>query len=197
MSHPVRSVCVFCGSAPGADPVHLDNAKAFGRALAQAGIGMVYGGGGVGLMGACARAALDAGGRVLGVIPEFLCTPELALKEAELEVVPSMHARKAVMFERADAFAVLPGGVGTMEEIIELLSWARLNLHRKPVVFLDTDGFWRPLFALIDHTVAEGFTPQVFTALYRSVDRVDDLLPAIEAMAAATAESGPTPIALI
>ena len=158
---------------------------------------LVYGGGGVGLMGACARAALEAGGRVLGVIPAFLRTPELALEDAELEVVASMHERKAAMFERADAFVILPGGVGTLEEAIELLSWARLNLHRKPVVFLDAGGYWRPLFALIDHTVAQGFTPRLFTALYRSVDRVDEVLPALDEMARATAESAPAPIALI
>ena len=197
MTLPIRSVCVFCGSAPGADPVHLDNARAFGRVLAGAGITLVYGGGGIGLMGACARAALDAGGRVLGIIPEFLFTPELALREAELEVVASMHERKATMFERADAMVVLPGGIGTLEEIIEILSWGRLNLHRKPVVFLDTGGYWRPLFALIDHTVAEGFTPQVFTALYRAVPEVADVLPELEAMARTTAEAGPSPIALV
>ena len=197
MTLPIRSVCVFCGSAPGRHRVHLDNARAFGRAVAGAGITLVYGGGGIGLMGACARAALDAGGRVLGIIPEFLFTPELALREAELEVVASMHDRKAIMFERADAVVVLPGGIGTMEEIIEILSWARLNLHRKPVVFLDTDGYWRPLFDLIDHTVAEGFTPQLFTALYRAVPEVADILPELEALARATAEAGPSPIALV
>jgi uncharacterized protein (TIGR00730 family) len=197
VSETIRSVCVFCGSAPGRDPGHLDDARAFGRLVAGAGLTLVYGGGGIGLMGACARAALEAGGRVLGVIPAFLRTPELALEDADLEVVATMHERKAVMFERADAFAILPGGVGTMEEVIELLSWARLNLHRKPVVFLDTEGYWGPLFAAIDHTVAEGFTPQVFTALYRGVATVEELIPAMRDMAQSTAERGPTPIALI
>jgi uncharacterized protein (TIGR00730 family) len=197
VSEAIRSVCVFCGSAPGRDHRRIDDARAFGRHVAEAGLTLVYGGGGVGLMGACARAALEGGGRVQGVIPAFLRTPELALEDAELEVVASMHERKAMMFERADAFAILPGGVGTLEEAIELLSWARLNLHRKPVVFLDADGYWRPLFALIEHTVAEAFTPQLFTALYRSVDRVEDVLPALEEMARVTAETEPAPIALI
>jgi uncharacterized protein (TIGR00730 family) len=197
VTHAIASVCVFCGSSPGRDPLHMETARDLGRALAAGGRTLVYGGGGVGLMGACARAALDAGGRAVGVIPQFLCTPELALNEAELQVVGSMHERKAAMFERADAFAILPGGIGTLEEAIELLSWARMNLHRKPAVFLDTGGYWRPLFDLIDHTVAQGFTPGVFTALYRSVATVDEVLPALDAMARATAEAGETPIALI
>ena len=135
-------------------------------------------------MGACARAAVSGGGQVLGVIPEFLRLPEVAYEAAELVVVASMHERKAVMFREADGFAVLPGGVGTLEEAIELLSWARLQLHAKPVVFLNQAGFWDPLFGLIDHTVRQGFTPPAFTAAYQAVERVEDLLPTLQAMAA-------------
>lgn len=199
MSHALSSmnaVCVFCGSASGRDPRHAEDAAALGRALACAGVTLVYGGGGVGLMGVAARAALEAGGRVVGVIPRFLQTPELALAEAELVPVDTMHARKAEMFARADGFVVLPGGIGTLEEAVELLSWARLNLHRKPVVFLNAGGYWTPLFALIDHTIAEGFTPAAFRALWREVDRVEDVLPAL-AMAAESVRAGEAPLDLI
>jgi len=168
----------------GADAAYAEQAAAFGAILADAGVRLVYGGGAIGLMGACAREVVARGGRVLGVIPGFLRMPEVAYEAAELVVVSSMHERKAVMFREADAFAVLPGGVGTLEEAIELLSWARLNLHAKPVVFLNTGGFWTPLFELIDHTVRQGFTPPQFVQAYRAVERVEDLLPALEAMAA-------------
>jgi hypothetical protein len=175
----------------------VENAAALGRELAQAGVTLVYGGGGVGLMGCAARAALAAGGRVVGVIPRFLQTPELALAEAELVPVASMHERKAEMFARADAFAVLPGGVGTLEEVIELLSWARLNLHRKPVVFLNAAGYWTPLFDLIAHTIGEGFTPAAFGALWRGVERAEDVLPALRTMADDTARAGQAPLDLL
>ena len=197
MAETLTSLGVFCGSATGADPAHLVNAAALGRLVGRAGITLVYGGGGVGLMGACARAALAEGGRAVGVIPEFLMRPELALETAELVVVPSMHARKAEMFARADAFCVLPGGVGTLEEAVELLSWARLNLHRKPVVFLNAGGFWTPFFDLVAHTVREGFTPAEFEGLYRAVERVEDVVPTLRAMAAETVGCEPPPIALI
>lgn len=186
----LTAVCVFCGSASGADRVHLRNAKALGQALGEAGVGLVYGGGGIGLMGACARAALAAGGKVTGIIPEFLRTPELALEAAELITVTSMHQRKAEMFARADAFAVLPGGVGTMEEAVELLSWARLNLHRKPIVFLNAEGYWGPLFTLVDHTIDRGFTPAGFRDLWRAVERVEQVLPALQAMAVSATADG-------
>src|SRR5207245_1617713 len=132
-----------CGSSDAADPAYLRAAEDLGRALAAAGLKLVYGGGGVGLMGACARAAHEAGGEVLGVIPSFLISRERALETIEHVVVGDMHARKMLMFERADAFVTLPGGVGTLEEIVELLSWRRLELHAKPVVFYNPDGFWQ------------------------------------------------------
>ena len=171
-------------------------AEDLGRALARAGVRLVYGGGAVGLMGVCARAALAEGGRVLGVIPGFLRLPELALETAELKVVGSMHERKAVMFGEAEAFVVLPGGVGTLEEVIEILSWARLGLHAKPVVFLGSNRFWAPFFDLIDHTVRQGFTPEAFTAAFRAVGRADEVLPALEAMAAAAGEQPAMPLTL-
>ena len=140
------SVCLFCGSSNTADPLFLDAAEHFGRTLAQENVRLVYGGGGVGLMGRAAMAANAAGGNVLGIIPEFLRTREVVYDEVPTIIVPNMHERKRQMFEASDAFAVFPGGVGTLEEVIELMSWRRLDLHTKPIVFADINGFWQPFF---------------------------------------------------
>jgi uncharacterized protein (TIGR00730 family) len=175
----VESVCVFCGSSSAVDPAYLRAAAALGRALAEAGLRLVYGGGGVGLMGACARAAHEAGGRVLGVIPDFLVGREHALETIEHVVVANMHERKMMMFERSDAFVVLPGGVGTLEEVVELLSWRRLGLHAKPVVFHNPAGFWRPLFDLFQHTVEAKFTPPEFMQAWTAVERIEDVVPVL------------------
>ncbi len=183
-SPAIASVGLFCGSSEGADPAFMQDAAAFGRILATADVRLVYGGGAIGLMGACAREVIAHGGRVLGVIPDFLRLPEVAYEAAELVVVPSMHERKAVMFREADAFVVMPGGVGTLEEAIELLSWARLNLHVKPMVFRNANEFWSPLFDLIDHTIREGFTPPQFHRAFGVVARPAEILPALKAMAA-------------
>jgi hypothetical protein len=177
----VDSVCVFCGSSNDADPAFLEAARAVGRHLAGGGVRLVYGGGGVGLMGQAARAAHEAGGRVLGVIPEFLTDREGVYGAVETVIVNDMPTRKLRMFEESDAFAVLPGGIGTLEEIIELLSWKRLNLHHKPVVFVNIQGFWDPLFELFRHTIEARLTPQAFTQAYSAVDQVDDLLAALDA----------------
>lgn len=179
----VQSVCVYCGSSNAADPAFLAAAAELGAALAAADVRLVYGGGGIGLMGACARAAHAAGGRVLGVMPNFLRLKEILFDEVETVVVESMHERKQIMFDRSDGFVVLPGGVGTLEEVIELMSWKRLGLHDKPVVFLNQGGFWEPYFALIRHTVAHRLTPETFLDSWRAVERVEDVLPALEAMA--------------
>jgi uncharacterized protein (TIGR00730 family) len=187
--HRVRSVCVFCGSSDAADPAYLRAAASLGRALAQADLKLVYGGGGVGLMGACARAAHEAGGRVLGVIPDFLVSHERALDTVEHVVVANMHQRKMTMFERSDAFVVLPGGVGTLEEVVELLSWRRLGLHAKPVVFYNPDGFWQPLFDLFQHTVDARLTPPEFMRTWTAVSRVEDIVPALQG---ATPELAPS-----
>lgn len=177
----VESVCVFCGSSDAADPAYLAAAASLGRALAEADLKLVYGGGGVGLMGACARAAHEAGGRVLGIIPEFLIGREHALETVEHVVVGDMHERKMLMYERSDAFVVLPGGIGTLEEAVELLSWKRLGLHAKPVVFYDPAGFWRPLFDLFQHTVDARLTPAEFMQAWTSVARIEDVVPALAA----------------
>jgi len=181
MASQVDSVCVFCGSSDAADPAYLRAAAELGQALAAADLRLVYGGGGVGLMGACARAAHEAGGRVLGVIPGFLVGREQALESVEHVVVANMHERKMMMFERADAFVVLPGGVGTLEEVVELLSWRRLDLHAKPVVFYNPGGFWRPLFDLFQHTVDARLTPPEFMHAWTATDRIADIVPLLAA----------------
>jgi uncharacterized protein (TIGR00730 family) len=187
----LESVCVFCGSSNEADPAFLQAAADFGRALARADVKLVYGGGGVGLMGACARACDDAGGRVLGIIPTFLVGRERALESVEHVVVANMHERKMMMFERSDAFVVLPGGVGTLEEVVELLSWRRLDLHAKPVVFYNPGGFWRPLFDLFQHTVDARLTPPEFMHAWTAVERVEDIIPAILGFGSRSPDSAP------
>ena len=158
----LRSVCVYCGSSETTLPAYLDLAARFGEALARRGIRLVYGGGAVGLMGHCARAAHGAGGDVLGVMPHFLQNRERVLNEVPHRMVDTMHERKMIMFEESDAFVVLPGGIGTLEEAVETLSWRRLELHRKPVVFLSEDNFWAPFFDLVQHTIAANLTPANF-----------------------------------
>jgi len=168
-----RSVCIFCGSAEGGDPAYIQAARDFGSAVANAGWRLVYGGGGVGLMGASARSAHEAGGRVLGIMPAFLRSRERLFDEVETVVVTSMHERKTLMYDHSDAFLVAPGGVGTLEEAIELLSWKRLDLHTKPIVFLNIGGFWDTLFAMMEHSVASGFTPATFLQAWQVADTVE------------------------
>ncbi|MBL6079492.1 TIGR00730 family Rossman fold protein [Belnapia sp. T18] len=168
MPEPIRSVAVFCGSRPGADPAHAAAAEALGRALAETGITLVYGGGGVGLMGMVAEAAIAAGGRVHGAIPEFLTRIERPHpKVTELEVTDGMHSRKTRMYEMADAFIALSGGLGTMDELMEVLTWRQLGLHDKPIILLDIAGWAQPFLALVEHLVAAGFagedTRRLFT----------------------------------
>lgn len=156
--HPIRRLCVFCGSSPGRQPLYMEAARALGHLLAEQGIGLVYGGASVGLMGAAADAALAAGGEVIGVIPHALAAREVAHRGlTELQVVGSMHQRKARMSQLADAFVALPGGFGTMEEFFEVLTWSQLGLQRKPCALLNVAGYWSPLLALIDHAAAEEF----------------------------------------
>ena len=181
------SVCVFCGSSDAADPALLAAAADLGRELARVDLTLVYGGGGVGLMGACAIAAHKAGGRVLGIIPNFLKDKERRLDVVETITVTSMHERKMMMFDRSDSFVVLPGGIGTLEEIVELLSWRRLDLHAKPVVFYNPNDFWAPLFALFQHTVDQKLTPPDFMQSWVTVERIEDIIPALRAGAPALA----------
>jgi len=180
-SGSLQSVCVFCGSSDAAAPAYLEAAADLGRALAAADLRLVYGGGGVGLMGATARAAHEAAGKVLGIIPDFLVGKERALETVEHEIVTSMHQRKQRFFEESQGFVILPGGIGTLEEVIELLSWRRLDLHAMPVVFYSPDGFWDPLFALFQHTVDTKLTPPAFMGAWTVVERVEDIVPALQA----------------
>jgi uncharacterized protein (TIGR00730 family) len=177
----IASVCLYCGSSNAADPDFLEAAGEFGRTLAAENIRLVYGGGGVGLMGAAARAAHDAGGRVLGIMPEFLRRQELLYDNVETVVVQNMHQRKLRMFDESDAFVVMPGGVGTLEEIVELLSWRRLELHRKPIVFHSPKAYWEPFFTLMRHTVEQKLTPDWVPDTWASVERVEEILPALRA----------------
>ena len=160
------ALCVFCGSANGARPDYLAAAQALGRTAAERGVDIVYGGARVGLMGAVADAALAAGGRVVGVIPRALVAREIAHEGlTRLHVVESMHERKATMAQLADAFVALPGGIGTLEELFEVWTWAHLGVHAKPCALLDVAGFWQPLVAALDHMVAEGFVRRDVRAL--------------------------------
>ena len=182
MMNTIRSVCVYCGSGPGANPRFVEAATAFGRLLAENNIRLVYGGGSIGLMGAVARAVLDHDGQVTGVIPEFLKARERASGSAhELIVTPDMHTRKQIMFERADAFVALPGGVGTLEELVEQLTWAQLGQHRKPILIVNIDGFWEPFLKLIDHMRDMAFIRAGLSVNLLTADKVTDILPKIHA----------------
>ena len=148
----IKTVCVYCGSGPGTNPRFTEGAKAFGKALADNNIRLVYGGGSLGLMGSVATSVLDHGGTVTGIIPEFLRKRENALTRVqEMIVTPDMHERKRLMFERSDAFVALPGGVGTLEELVEQMTWKQLGRHAKPVLLANIDNFWEPLFSLLSH----------------------------------------------
>lgn len=160
----------------------MEAADRFGHMMAKAGVRLVYGGGGVGLMGAVARAVLAGGGQVTGVIPQFLTEIEVQFNEvSELIVTDSMHARKQLMFERAQAFVALPGGIGTVEETIEMLTWAQLGRHSQPIVIANLDGFWDPMIELLDHIIKAGFARSNIRSIYSVVDKVEDILPRIEA----------------
>ena len=182
MPGPISSVCVYCASSNGADPAWRAAAAKLGAALAAADIRLIYGGGGVGLMGACAQAAHTAGGRVLGVMPSFLIDRERTFGGVETVVVETMHERKIRMFDEADAFVVLPGAIGTLEEAIELISWRRLGLHAKPIVFHNPAGFWAPLFALFDQFIKSHLVQPEFADCWRAVDSIDAVIPTLRAM---------------
>jgi len=178
----MKQVCVFCGSSFGSNPAYAAAARELGRTLAERGSGLVYGGGRVGLMGEVATAALAAGGRVLGVIPHSLSHKEIALAECtELIVVETMHARKALMADRADSFVALPGGFGTCDELFEILTWGQLGIHRKPVGLLNVNGFFTPLLLWLDHVVAEGLLKPKHRELILVAATVPELLKRLDA----------------
>ncbi|MGB8259452.1 MAG: TIGR00730 family Rossman fold protein [Terracidiphilus sp.] len=167
-NQPLRRVAVYCGSAPGTNPLFIEEARALGAEIARAGLGLVYGGATVGLMGAVADAALDGGAEVIGVLPEVLIPYEIAHERlTRLETAATMHERKARMAELADAFLILPGGYGTLDELMEAVTWAQLRLHAKPCILVNTAGYWDPLLAFLDTAVAAGFVRQANRDLLR------------------------------
>ena len=185
----IRTVCVYCGSGPGTDPDFIDAARRFGKILAVEGIGLVYGGGSIGLMGAVSESVTTHGGHVTGIIPEFLKTKERVQRGAqELIVVPDMHVRKQTMFDRADAFVALPGGIGTLEELVEQLTWAQLGRHKKPILILNVKGFWDPLCALLEHMRSMEFIRAELGVVLLVADRPEDVLPKLRAAAAGVTE---------
>lgn len=178
----IRSLCLYCGSREGASPLFAEAAQQFGHLCAANNIRLVYGGGSIGLMGIAARACLEAGGEVLGIIPKHLDHVEITLKEAsELRVVTSMHERKHQMFAESDGFVVLPGGIGTLDEFIEVATWAQLGLHAKPILLVNLADYWSPLLALIRHLVEEGFAAPATADLYTLIESIDAILPTLDA----------------
>jgi hypothetical protein len=184
----LKNVCVYCGSAKGGNPAYLQAARALGTTLAREKIRLVYGGGGIGMMGEVARAVEKAGGKVLGIIPDFLVAREHADQAArEIVTVRDMHERKRAMFEHADAFVALPGGIGTLEELVEQLAWVQLGRHKKPVLLANVLGFWEPLLVLFKHLGAEGY-------LYNGPDflvaeRIEDVVPKLRAALSSVSEA--------
>src|SRR6202011_3994683 len=178
----IRTLCVYCGSGPGTDPTFAEAAGQFGKILAENRVGLVYGGGSLGLMGTLATSVLDHGGRVTGVIPEFLTGREHVMARAqEIIVTRDMHERKRIMFERADAFVALPGGIGTLEELVEQITWAQLGRHRKPVLLATLKGFLGSLIDVFTHMGRLGFVHSAATLNYVITDNVEDILPALRA----------------
>jgi uncharacterized protein (TIGR00730 family) len=181
----IKTICVYCGSGPGSNHRFIEAAIALGKVLAENRIRLVYGGGSIGLMGALATSVLDHGGTVTGIIPDFLTSRENALTRVqELVVTPDMHERKRLMFERSDAFVALPGGVGTLEELVEQLTWKQLGRHTKPILLANVDGFWEPLLALLAHMRATQFIRPNLAVDVLKAERVEDILPRLRAAAA-------------
>ena len=178
MRIPEHRLCVYCGSGPGKNPLYMAAANALGKAMAEADIGLIYGGGGMGLMGEVARGVLAAGGHVTGIIPEFLVSRERMLEGvSELIVTTNMHQRKTAMFERATGFVALPGGIGTLEELAEILTWAQLGQHAKPIVICDIDSYWQPLLTLLEHMRAENFIRQGMEVLVDVANTAEEVVP--------------------
>jgi uncharacterized protein (TIGR00730 family) len=188
-SGKIRKICVYCGSGPGTDPAFIESARAFGAILAKNNIGLIFGGGSIGMMGAIAKSVLDHGGKVTGIIPEFLVAREHAMRGADnLIVTRDMHERKRKMFEMADAFVAMPGGIGTLEEVVEQMTWVQLGRHRKPILLANIKGFWNPLCALIDHMKKLEFIRGDLTFDLHVADKVEDILPLLQKAVATVSE---------
>ena len=185
----IQKICVYCGSGPGTDQAYVEAARSFGTILAKNRIGLVFGGGSVGMMGAIAKSVSEHGVHVTGIIPEFLMARERALRNSyDLIVTRDMHERKRKMFEMADAFVAMPGGIGTLEEIVEQITWVQLGRHRKPVLLANIEGFWQPLCALIDHMKSLEFIRGDLNFDLLVAEKVDDILPMLQKAAAAVPE---------
>ena len=175
---PIQKLCVYCGSGPGRDPIYMQAARELGKSIARNGLGLVYGGGSLGLMGETARAVLNAGGHVTGVIPDFLVKRERMLTQVQqLIVTQDMHERKMTMFEHASGFVALPGGIGTLEELVEVSTWAQLGRHNKPIILANIDGYWDPLIELMQHMRAEEFIRAGLELQHDIVATVDEIVP--------------------
>jgi uncharacterized protein (TIGR00730 family) len=180
----IRNICVYCGSNVGANPRYAEAARTLGTLMASEHIGLVYGGGGVGLMGELARSVQVHGGRVTGIIPAFLSHRERMLRDVdELIVVEDMHQRKKLMFDKSDAFVALPGGIGTLEELVEQLTWAQLGRHAKPIVLVNIDGFWEPLLVLLRHMHSQAFIRADMDVRFITVAGPEEVIPAVKAAA--------------
>ncbi len=178
---PARKLCVYCGSGSGRNPAYVEAARSLGKAMAEAEIGLVYGGGSLGLMGEVARSVIDNSGHVTGIIPEFLASRERMLTEVnELVVTADMHARKMAMFARSSGFVALPGGLGTLEELAEISTWAQLGQHQKPIILCNIEGYWDPLVTLLDHMRAEKFIRAELEFKMDVVTGAKDVVPAFE-----------------
>lgn len=191
----IRSICVYCGSSDGRGETYLQAGRELGRSIAENKLRLVYGGGTKGIMGAVAFGTSEAGGKILGIIPRFLISKETSgpvqIPNLELVLTEDMHVRKHKMFEASDAFVALPGGIGTLEEVIEIMTWAQLGQHSKPIVFANIGGFWDPVLALLDHMKQEGFLHSLQRVRPLVVDQADEIVPAIlEAAAAEAPEEG-------
>jgi len=179
---PDLNVCVYCGSGPGADPAYVAAARSLGASLVANDMGLVYGGGGLGLMGEVARATLGAGGFVSGIIPQFLTQHEQMLRDVDEQIVTNdMHERKMLMFQRSDAFVALPGGIGTLEELVEQLTWSQLGQHTKPIVVANIKNFWSPFLELLEHMRDQQFIRASLEISFAVVDHTDDIVPTIKA----------------
>jgi uncharacterized protein (TIGR00730 family) len=189
VSQKNRNICVYCGSGPGLNPAYKQAARTLGRELSANGFGLVYGGGSLGLMGEVARATLESGGSVTGIIPGFLTEKERMMRDVnELIVTEDMHERKRLMFERSVAFVALPGGVGTLEELVEQLTWVQLGRHTKPVVVANIEGFWNPFLSLLAHMKADTFIRQGLDLSFTVVDSAENIVPAVLASLTETSE---------
>ncbi|MCX2723206.1 TIGR00730 family Rossman fold protein [Roseibium salinum] len=194
----LTSVCVYCGSSFGSDLSHEAAATRLGQLIAEAGLRLVYGGGSVGLMGTVANSALEAGGKVTGIIPHFLEKREVMLESLDdLIITKDMHERKHLMFQKADAFIALPGGIGTLEEAVEMMTWAQLGQHRKPVALANINGFWSPLLELFDHMRAQGYIRPETEVPYLVAKRVEDVLPMLQRAVGGGDQDNPDEVATV